>query len=58
MRTPIRDAAGGIVRWFGTSTDIDHTKRTQEALQEADRKDEFPAMLAHELQTSGSWHAF
>lgn len=41
---PVRDEAGTIVQWFGTNTDI--TERI-----EADRrKDEFLAMLAHELR--------
>jgi PAS domain S-box-containing protein len=48
---PVRDEQGRIVRWFGTSTDINDTKRAEEALREADhRKDEFLAMLAHELR--------
>src|SRR5206468_2591570 len=48
---PSRDDAGHIVRWIGTATDIDELKRTGEALQEAGhRKDEFLAMLAHELR--------
>lgn len=48
---PVRDAAGQIVRWFGTCTDIDDQKRIAEALRAADRrKDEFLAMLAHELR--------
>lgn len=29
---PLRDASGRIVRWFGTCTDIDDLKRTEEAL--------------------------
>jgi PAS domain S-box-containing protein len=48
---PIRDEAGAIVRWMGSSTDIHDQKLTQEALRSADRrKDEFLAMLAHELR--------
>ncbi len=48
---PIRDANGRVVRWFGTSTDIDDQKRAEEALLVADRrKDQFLAMLAHELR--------
>jgi PAS domain S-box-containing protein len=48
---PVRAEDGGIVRWMGTCTDIHEQKLTQEALQEADRrKDEFLAMLAHELR--------
>ena len=48
---PLRDESGRIVRWFGTYTTIDDQKRAQESLQEADRrKDEFLAMLSHELR--------
>jgi PAS domain S-box-containing protein len=48
---PVRSAQGAIVRWMGTSTDIHAHKLTQQALVEADRqKDEFLAMLAHELR--------
>ena len=55
---PLRDAAGAITRWMGTCTDIhDHklaqaaVERSQQALRLADRrKDEFLAMLAHELR--------
>ncbi|MBS9405712.1 EAL domain-containing protein [Halomonas sp. TRM85114] len=34
---PMRDAMGNIVKWFGTCTDIDDLKRTQERLDEAQR---------------------
>ncbi|BDT58196.1 hypothetical protein MasN3_16900 [Massilia varians] len=48
---PVRGEDGAIVRWMGTCTDIHEQKLTQQALQEADRrKDEFLAMLAHELR--------
>jgi PAS domain S-box-containing protein len=48
---PIRDESGHVVRWFGTSTDVTAQRELQEALQENDRrKDEFLAMLAHELR--------
>jgi PAS domain S-box-containing protein len=48
---PIRDEAGAIVRWFGTNTDITEQREAENALREADRrKDEFLAMLAHELR--------
>jgi PAS domain S-box-containing protein len=48
---PVRDEAGRVVRWFGTCTDINDQKEAEEALKEANRrKDEFLAMLAHELR--------
>ena len=55
---PLRDATGEIVEWFGAATDITDRKKAEEALREANerlaeadrRKDEFLAMLAHELR--------
>ncbi|WP_165252221.1 hybrid sensor histidine kinase/response regulator [Paludisphaera soli] len=48
---PMKDEAGAVVRWFGTCTDIEDQKRTEAALRESDRrKDEFLAMLSHELR--------
>jgi len=48
---PVRNETGAIVQWFGTCTDIDDQKRAAEALEASDRhKDEFLAMLAHELR--------
>ncbi len=48
---PVRDASGQIVQWFGTSTDITDAENAKEALLEGNRrKDEFLAMLAHELR--------
>ena len=34
---PVRDGAGGIVRWYGTSTDIDALKQAEEKLREDER---------------------
>lgn len=49
---PMRDQDGKIVKWFGTSTDIDDQKRAEEAAQESNRaKDDFLATLSHELRT-------
>jgi PAS domain S-box-containing protein len=48
---PIRAGDGRIVRWMGTCTDIDNHKRAEDELRQAsERKDEFLAMLAHELR--------
>ncbi len=48
---PSRDAAGRIVQWFGTCTNIEGQKGAEEALRASDRaKDEFLAMLGHELR--------
>ncbi len=48
---PVRDAAGSIVKWIGTTTDIQDVKQAQERLRESDmRKGEFLATLAHELR--------
>ena len=33
---PLRDEAGRIVRWYGTSTDIEDRKRAEEALRESE----------------------
>jgi len=48
---PLLDAQGAVVRWIGTWTDIDARKQAEARLQESDRrKDEFLAMLSHELR--------
>jgi PAS domain S-box-containing protein len=48
---PIRDPYGRIARWFGTNTDITEQRDAAAALRDADaRKDEFLAMLGHELR--------
>ncbi len=56
---PYRNAAGEIVNWFGTCTDIHEQKLAQEDLlglhdemkDESRRKDEFLGMISHELRT-------
>jgi PAS domain S-box-containing protein len=56
---PLRDARGRIVRWFGTSTDVDDQKRLEkqraEVLVQAEAnirlQDEFLATVSHELRT-------
>jgi PAS domain S-box-containing protein len=48
---PVPDASGAVDKWVGTCTDVEERKRAEESLREADRrKDEFLAMLAHELR--------
>jgi PAS domain S-box-containing protein len=48
---PVRDASGRIIRWMGTCTDIHSQKLAEVELSESShRKDEFLAMLAHELR--------
>jgi PAS domain S-box-containing protein len=48
---PIRGQDGTVLRWLGTNTDITAQRELQDALTDADRrKDEFLAMLAHELR--------
>jgi PAS domain S-box-containing protein len=48
---PIRDAAGRVYRFAGLAEDVTDKKEAEAALQENDRrKDEFLAMLAHELR--------
>jgi PAS domain S-box-containing protein len=54
----VRDSQGRIARWYGTSTDVDDSRRNAEALAQAHaalqqverRKDQFIATLAHELR--------
>ena len=48
---PLRGADGRTLRWFGTNTDVTAIRAMEAALKDADRrKDEFLAMLAHELR--------
>ncbi|QJE02439.1 PAS domain S-box protein [Massilia forsythiae] len=50
-QVPVRDAAGRLENWYGVAIDIDARRQAEAALQEADRrKDEFLAVLAHELR--------
>ena len=48
---PMLDARGAIEEWIGAASDITERKLAEEKLKESDRrKDEFLAMLAHELR--------
>ena len=56
---PLRDELGNVVKWYGTSTDIEDRKRAEEALSEAQNKlaqvtrtqamGELAAAIAHEV---------
>jgi len=51
VAAPLRDADGRVVQWFGTNTDVTPIELAQQELRDANRrKDEFLAMLAHELR--------
>lgn len=48
---PMLDADGEIYEWIGAASDITERRENEEKLKQADRhKDEFLAMLAHELR--------
>jgi signal transduction histidine kinase/CheY-like chemotaxis protein len=48
---PVLGAGGEIQEWIGAASDITERKTNEEKLRESDRrKDEFLAMLAHELR--------
>jgi hypothetical protein len=47
----LKDDAGHVLRWFGTNTDVTPLQQAQSELKAASaRKDQFLAMLAHELR--------
>jgi two-component system sensor histidine kinase UhpB len=48
---PLRDARGNIVKWFGTSTDIEDRKQAEDAL----RQSEFELAEAQRVARIGSW---
>jgi signal transduction histidine kinase len=48
---PLRDGERRVTKWIATLVDTDELRQAQDALREADhRKDEFLAILAHELR--------
>jgi nitrogen-specific signal transduction histidine kinase len=49
---PVRDQVGRVLRWLGTNTDITLQREAEQSAQRANRrKDDFLAMLAHELRS-------
>jgi PAS domain S-box-containing protein len=48
--TPLRREDGTVAGWIGVSLDISDRRRAEQAEAEARRKDEFIAMLGHELR--------
>jgi PAS domain S-box-containing protein len=49
---PVHDRDGAIIRWFGTSTDVQTLRDAREAAEAASRaKSEFLAAMSHELRT-------
>jgi PAS domain S-box-containing protein len=48
---PLKDEAGQVVQWFGTNTDVSPLHEAEQVRRDGERrKDEFLAMLAHELR--------
>lgn len=47
---PLRDADGKVLRWFGTTTDIDERQRAEEALMRANEDlEHFASAASHDL---------
>lgn len=49
---PFKDGNGNIIKWFGTSTDIDDQKQAQAAAESGNRaKSDFLSSMSHELRS-------
>lgn len=51
LAVPLRDETGRVVKWFGSNTDIDDLKQTEEALRESEER----LRLATEHAEIGFW---
>ena len=52
LALPVRDATGKIVRWFGTNTDIEAQRQTEEALRQSEKLaavGRLASSIAHEI---------
>jgi PAS domain S-box-containing protein len=52
LAMPVRDASGKIARWFGTNTDIEAQKRTEDALRQSEKLaavGRLASSIAHEI---------
>ncbi len=52
LALPVRDASGKIVRWFGTNTDIEEQRRTEEAMRQSEKLaavGRLASSIAHEI---------
>ena len=52
LALPIRDASGTIIRWFGTNTDMETQRKTEEALRQSEKLaavGRLASSIAHEI---------
>lgn len=52
LALPVRDSSGKVVRWFGTNTDIEAQRKTEEALRQSEKLaavGRLASSIAHEI---------